>query len=105
MKYIAVLLTVHNRKEKTLKCLSELYSQQLSKEYKLIIYLTNDGCTDGTPEAVKANFPDVIIVNGDGSLFWNRGMYKAWTVASSDKDYDFYLWLNDDTLVKKFKLQ
>lgn len=30
--------------------------------------------------------------------FWNRGMYTAWQEAAK-KDYDFYLWLNDDTFV------
>lgn len=99
MKYIAVLLTVHNRKEKTLKCLSELFGQQLSKDFKLAVYLTNDGCTDGTPEAVKERFPDVVIVDGDGTLFWNRGMHRAWVEAANDRDYDFYLWLNDDTFI------
>jgi GT2 family glycosyltransferase len=62
------------------------------------VYLTDDGCTDGTPKAVRKEFPDVHIINGDGNLFWNRGMYAAWSEAEK-KDYDYYLWLNDDTLL------
>ena len=54
MKQIAVLLTVFNRKEKTLLCLKNLYQQTLPNEYRIDIYLTNDGCTDGTPEAARA---------------------------------------------------
>jgi GT2 family glycosyltransferase len=97
-KKIAVLITVHNRKETTLACLRNLYNQRLSDDVSIEVYLTDDGCTDGTPEAVRNEFPDVHIINGDGNLFWNRGMYAAWSEAEK-KDYDFYLWLNDDTFI------
>lgn len=100
MKLIAVLLTVHNRKVKTLECLSYLFEQEISDEHTFDVYLTNDGCTDGTPEAVKQHYPSVNIIDGDGNLFWNRGMYKAWEEASKT-NYDFYIWLNDDTILEK----
>lgn len=98
-KYVAVLLTVHNRKEKTLLCLSRLFSQHLSKCYKLEVYLTDDGCTDGTSEAIHDMFPETHIIQGDGNLYWNRGMYWAWEAASNAKEYDYYMWLNDDTVL------
>ncbi len=94
-KRVATLLTVFNRKEKTLKCLQNLYAQLPIEDYEVDVYLTNDGCTDGTPEAVSEQFPEVNIIQGDGTLFWNRGMYTAWEAAAKG-DYDFYLWLNDD---------
>ena len=99
MKYIAVLITVFNRKEKTLLCLKNLFSQTLPDGYTIDVYLTDDGCTDGTPEAVAALYPQVTIIHADGNLYWNRGMYTAWKKAAETKDYDFYLWLNDDTFV------
>lgn len=96
---VAVLITVYNRKDKTIKCLTNLFQQKLPKDVKIDVYLTNDGCTDGTPEAISLYFPQVHIINGDGTLFWNRGMYVAWNTASKIKDYDFYFWLNDDTVL------
>ncbi len=90
-------MTVFNRKEQTLKCLDLIQSQDLPRNCQLTIYLTNDGCTDGTPAAVRERFPSIKIIDGDGTLFWNRGMYTAWAAAAKDRDYDFYLWLNDDT--------
>lgn len=99
MKKIAVLLTVHNRKEKTLNCLRNLYSQKIPEGFKLDVFLTDDGCTDGTPKAIQKEFPPVNIIKGDGNLFWNRGMYKAWEKAAQTFDYDYYLWLNDDTIL------
>lgn len=97
MKSIAILLTVHNRKEKTIKCLKQLYSQYNINNYKINIFLTDDGCTDGTPEAITELFPDVFIIKGNGALFWNRGMHAAWQTAVKHGTYDFFLWLNDDT--------
>ena len=96
---IAALLTVHNRKDKTLASLRGLMDQILPDGCLLDVVLTNDGCTDGTEIAVRDEFPSVNIIEGDGNLFWNRGMYKAWERASQTNDYDFYLWLNDDTVL------
>jgi GT2 family glycosyltransferase len=94
---LAVLVTVHNRKDKTLNCLSNLYLQEISNNLLLDVYLVDDGSTDGTSEAVKRDFPSVEIIAGDGNLYWNRGMYVAWEAAANTKTYDYFLWLNDDT--------
>lgn len=88
---LAAIMTCHNRKDKTLACLKSLFSIIPDVE----VYLTDDGCTDGTAEAVGAQFPQTNIVKGNGGLFWSRGMYTAWKEAQKG-GYDFYLWLNDD---------
>ena len=56
---IAVLLTCHNRKAKTVKCMQSLYdalthyNRLHEKDFiDVEVYLTDDGCTDGTVEAV-----------------------------------------------------
>ena len=99
MKQIAVLLTVHNRREKTLCCLQNLFKQKLNSDFLMDVYLTDDGCTDGTPEAIREQYPKVIIIKGDGNLFWNGGMIAAWESALQQGKYDGYLWLNNDTFV------
>lgn len=101
MKSIAVLLTVFNRKNETLNCLKNLFKQEISDGYTLDVYLVEDACTDGTPEAINELFPQVNLIHAKGNLFWNRGMHLAWTTAVKTKDYDFYLWLNDDTVLNK----
>lgn len=94
-------MTVHNRRETTLSCLKHLSDLVYDRDAVHVdYYLTNDGCTDGTADAVHALFPEVRIVTGDGNLFWNRGMHLAWTKAEK-LDYDFYWWINDDTFVEK----
>lgn len=96
IKRIAVLMTCYNRRDTTVKCLQALHDQQLSDTVSLKTYLADDGCTDGTGDAVRAQFPDVHIIEGDGNLYWCGGMRLAWASAMVD-DYDAYLWLNDDT--------
>jgi len=94
----AVLMTCHNRKLKTIACLDALFNQVLPPEVAFDVYLVDDGSTDGTAEAVQQSYPQVKILPGDGSLYWNQGMRKALAEAMK-YDYDYYLWLNDDTLL------
>jgi len=101
---IAVILTCHNRREKTLTCLKHLYQNEIIRDYEMKIFLVDDGSIDGTSEAVSKEFTEVNIIKGDGSLYWNRGMYKAWTEAVK-KNSDFYLWLNDDTFLYEDAIQ
>lgn len=98
-KQIAVLLTCHNRKEKTLHCLRNLFLCEIPLGYSFEVYLVDDGSTDGTSLAVKVEFPLINIIQGDGQLYWNRGMHLAWNSALKKLNYDFYLWLNDDSFV------
>ncbi|NRT13282.1 glycosyltransferase family 2 protein [Flavobacterium sp. 14A] len=98
-KDVAVLITCHNRKDKTLACLEAFYKCFVPEGYKFIIFLVDDGSSDGTREAITIKFPNVNIVQGDGNLYWNRGMRLAWDTATKAKDFDYYLWLNDDTFL------
>lgn len=93
-----MLLTCHNRKDKTLKCLSLLF-KQIVRDIELETYLVDDGCTDGTADAIRQQFPQVNVINGDGTLFWNRGMCLAWEEARKHGEHDAVLWLNDDTML------
>lgn len=107
MKRAAVLITCHNRKDKTIHCLDHLYAsiQEVNDHLLFDTYLTDDGSTDGTAEEVKKRFPKVFIINGNGSLFWAGGMRKAWECASQKNDYDYYIWLNDDTIIKEHAIK
>lgn len=108
---IASIITVYNRREKTLGCLHRLYTaletynetkDQTNEHIELTVFITDDGCTDGTADAVRASFTDkdIQIIQGTGNLFWAGGMRLAWqTAIDSGIKWDYYLLLNDDTYI------
>jgi GT2 family glycosyltransferase len=102
-----ILITCHNRKDKTLKCLKALYNQTVRGfEFNFDVFLVDDGSSDGTSDAVKMQYPQVRIIEGNGYLYWNGGMRLAWHTASKENgSVDYYLWLNDDTYLNSNALQ
>lgn len=97
---VAVIMTCHNRRDITLSCLDALSQQSVIFD----VFLTDDGSNDGTSEAIKANYPNVKIINGNGSLFWVGGMRLAFAEALQN-NYAYYLWLNDDTTLEANTLE
>jgi len=92
---IVVLMTCHNRRSLTLRSL-KLLLQQLRQLGK--VFLVDDGSTDGTADAVATECSNVCTLKCEGTLFWAKGMRKAWEAAVAERqDWDGYLWLNDDT--------
>lgn len=79
-----------------MQCLEDISLQQIKSPALLDIYIVDGGSTDGTPEAIRENYPQVNVFVCPG-LFWAGGMREAWHIASEKKDYDFYWLLNDDT--------
>lgn len=92
MNDIAVLLTCHNRKETTRRCLYRLFKIKSDID----VFCVDDNSTDGTSQMICDEFPQVYLIKGDGNLFWCRGMRLAWEIAERKKKYQFYFWLNDD---------
>ncbi len=66
---------------------------------EIVVFLVDDGSTDGTAAAVHEAYPEVEIIDGTGELFWNRGMHLAWATALERGGFDHYLLLNDDTIL------
>lgn len=61
------------------------------------VVLVDDGSSDGTASALRVAYPSIILVQGDGSLYWNRGMLLAWRKAL-DLEPDAVIWINDDVV-------
>jgi GT2 family glycosyltransferase len=92
---LAALLTCHNRRERTLRCLASLNDQADASLVQIEAYVVDADSSDGTPEAVRDRFPEVTLIERGADLYWNGGMRVALAHAYED-DPDFYLWLNDD---------
>lgn len=107
MKEIAILLTCHNRKEKTINCLNSLYKaiDLINNQIKFEVYLVDDGSTDGTSEEIAKYFSEINIIKGSGNLYWARGMRLAWeTAIKAYPNYDSFLLINDDVVFKEYFL-
>ncbi len=94
----AIIIPVHNRRETTLRCLRNLGPADLVPEFGIIV--VDDGSTDGTGEAIAAEFPNVTVATGDGELYWTGamvvGMKRALEAGAS-----YLFWLNDDCLPER----
>ena len=91
---IYIIIPVFNRKDYTRKCLESLRKQSF-KDFKIVV--VDDGSTDGTSDMLAKDFPEVIVLTGDGNLWWtasiNLGVKKALAEGAS-----YVLTLNNDTI-------
>lgn len=101
---LAVILACFNRRQKTLEAIGCVLAQTAARHTTLDFFVTDDNSTDGTAEAILGLHPATCLLKGNGALFWNGGMRLAWEQALKG-DYDFYLWLNDDTFMFPHALQ
>ena len=102
---IFIVIPVHNRLEYTRQCLACLMAQTYRK-FRIIV--VDDGSTDGTDLMIEQEFPDAVVLRGDGNLWWteatNWGVRYALQHRRADRR-DFVLTLNDDTRVNPDYLQ
>jgi GT2 family glycosyltransferase len=92
---IAAVLASYNRVAGTLACLDAVRRQR-GHDAVIDLFLLDDASPDGTAAAVRARYPEATVLDGTGDLFWTGGMRLALEAAYAG-DYDYYLWLNDDT--------
>lgn len=92
---VAIVVPVHNNKEYTLKYLRSI-TQLAYPNIKVIV--VDDGSTDGTEEGIKKEYPDVILLKGDGSLWWsganNLGIKKA-----IELNAEYVFWGDNDSVI------
>lgn len=90
---VYIIIPVHNRKNITLICLDNLSKNGDLERYHAIV--VDDGSTDGTTEAIRDLYPEVIVLLGDGNLWWTGAIKKGMEYAFENKA-EFIIWLNDD---------
>ncbi len=75
---VSFIVPVHNNKEDTREFLESVRRLSYPNCWVIII---DDGSTDGTEEMLKQEYPEVLVLKGDGNLWWtgatNIGIEKA----------------------------
>lgn len=100
MKYkIAFVIPVHNRLDYNKECLQILEQQKETLFFtnnEIHIILVDDGSTDGTGDWVRENMPEVIVLEGDGNLWYSGSMNLGMKHAYENMACDFIMvWEND----------
>lgn len=99
MKTVALLMTVHHRKEKTLSFIEECYRQidalSSGEKWSFSFFLNDDGSADGLSTDVAEKYPQVRLFRTEGDKFWCGGLRTVWEAAAKE-DFDFYIWLDYD---------
>lgn len=94
---IYIVIPVFNRKGFTKDCLDSL-RQQTYQHFKVVI--VDDGSTDGTYEMLIEEYPEVLVLKGNGSLWWTASVNLGIELALKEKA-DYVMTLNNDTLARE----
>lgn len=94
---IYIVIPVFNRKEFTRDCLLSLRNQTY-QGFKTVI--VDDGSTDGTSEMLATEFPEAIVIRGDGNLWWTASVNHGIELALKE-NAEYVLTLNNDTHAKE----
>lgn len=93
---LVTLTASHNRKEKTVKALSDIAKGCLGGTFESEHYLVDAGSTDGTVEHIRKNMPEVRVVSRDQTYFWAQAMRAGWEEIRRRETFDALLVYNDD---------
>jgi GT2 family glycosyltransferase len=101
---IYIVIPVHKRLAFTISCVESL-AVQTYRQFKIVI--VDDGSTDGTEHYIREHYPDIILLKGNGELWWtgaiNLAVEKILSMSSDENDY--VLTLNNDLVVRPDYLQ
>ena len=87
-----IIIPVHNPPADFLGVLDMLERDEKLTAKTIVV---DDGSTNGISGQIREAFPDVCILQGDGSLWWAGGMHRG-MLAALEAGADVILWLNHD---------
>jgi GT2 family glycosyltransferase/glycosyltransferase involved in cell wall biosynthesis len=93
---VAVVVPVYNKLPLTLRFLASFQEVDYPN---FTLFLIDDGSTDGTVKEVGGRYSEVVVLKGDGQLWWSGGTNLGVRHALQ-AGYDFVLTINNDTVVR-----
>lgn len=100
---VYLLIPTKNRKDLAVKCLASL-KKQTCRNFDIVFI--DDGSTDETAKALRKIDSEVIILRGDGNLWWCGSVRMGVDyILNLSKPGDFIVIQNDDTYMQPDYLQ
>lgn len=96
-KVVVIILNI-NQKDNTLNCLRSLH--RIDYENCEIV-LVDNGSSDGSVDAVSYLFPNVVIIALDRNMGAAGGRNIGIDYTNKNFEYDYLLFLDNDTVVEK----
>lgn len=95
---LCVVVPTFNRKNE-LATLLKQFKQQYVKGIEFKIVVVVDGSTDGTLDLLSSEFPEVIVVKGDGNWWFTRSLNEGCKYAVEVLRSKLILTINDDVQI------
>jgi GT2 family glycosyltransferase len=97
---IFVLIPTYNRLSCTKKCINSLVKTKFYRKIRIIII--DDGSKDSTVKYVQKNYPEIVVLKGDGSFYWTKCINTGIKYLQKRlKKKDHILLVNNDIIFNK----
>ncbi|MFA4858475.1 MAG: glycosyltransferase family 2 protein [Candidatus Margulisiibacteriota bacterium] len=90
---LSIVILTHNNAAVLINCLQSIYQNRPAFNFEVIVVA--NACQDDTVSTVKANFPDVVVVETSENEGFSKGNNRGVKIAGGD----FIMLLNDDTQI------
>lgn len=91
---VSVIIVSYNTKDITLNCIQSIYDQTNGINYEIIV-VDNDSI-DNSANAIKENFPNVLVIESKNNLGFGRANNLGVKLAKGE----YLFFLNSDTVLK-----
>lgn len=91
---VCVVVAIRNRLNLTKRFL-EAFQKSTYKNYKIVI--VDDDSSDGSYEYITENFPETVLIKGNGDLWWT-GATNEGVKYAIENNFDYVLTINNDSV-------
>ncbi len=95
---IAIIVLNFNKRNDILDCLKSIFNLEYPE---IEVIVVDNGSTDGSPEAIKSEYPDVHLVESKKNLGVAGGRNIGIKYADQNFNYKYLLFLDDDIVIDK----
>ena len=88
---VSVIIVNYNTRDITRNCLQSVFEQTQGITFEVIV--SDNGSTDGSQEMIRAEFPEVVLIENGENIGFGAANNRALDVARGE----FILYLNSDT--------